>query len=174
MFKFCLFHLHLWTKVKVISLLKQMKVNLKVTQPSPTLCNSMDYTVQGILQALILEWVAVPFSRGIFPSQWWNPGLPHCHRILYQLSHQGSLLKQTVVSMSPKIVIITYQNMKWINREYKTGVEDSPGGPGVKKGLHLLMWRTQVQSLFQENSTCHRVHASNTEPMCHNCWSLRA
>ena len=41
-----------------------MKVNLKVTQPSPTLCNSMDYTVQGILQALILEWIAVPFSRG--------------------------------------------------------------------------------------------------------------
>ena len=24
----------------------------------------MDYTVQGILQARILEWVAVPFSRG--------------------------------------------------------------------------------------------------------------
>ena len=50
--------------------------------------------------------------QGIFPSQWWNPGLPHCHWILDQLSHQGSLLKQTVVSMSPKIVIITYQNMK--------------------------------------------------------------
>jgi len=27
----------------------------------------MDYTVDGILQARILEWVAVPFSRG--PSQ---------------------------------------------------------------------------------------------------------
>jgi len=27
----------------------------------------MDYTVHGILQATILEWVAVPFSRG--PSQ---------------------------------------------------------------------------------------------------------
>jgi len=24
----------------------------------------MDYTVHGILQARILEWVAVPFSRG--------------------------------------------------------------------------------------------------------------
>ena len=24
----------------------------------------MDYTVQGILQAIILEWVAFPFSRG--------------------------------------------------------------------------------------------------------------
>ena len=41
-----------------------MKVKLKVTQPSSTLCNFTDYTVQGILQAQILEWVAVPFSRG--------------------------------------------------------------------------------------------------------------
>ena len=27
-------------------------------------CDPMDYTVQGILQARILEWVAFPFSRG--------------------------------------------------------------------------------------------------------------
>ena len=30
----------------------------------PTLCDPMDYRVHGILQARILEWVAVPFSRG--------------------------------------------------------------------------------------------------------------
>ena len=30
----------------------------------PTLCDPMDYTVHGILQTRILEWVAVPFSRG--------------------------------------------------------------------------------------------------------------
>ena len=28
--------------------------------------------------------------QGIFPSQWSNPGLPHCRQILYCLSHQGS------------------------------------------------------------------------------------
>ena len=28
--------------------------------------------------------------QGIFPSQGLNPGLPHCRRILYCLSHQGS------------------------------------------------------------------------------------
>ena len=27
-------------------------------------CNPMDYTVHGILQARILEWVAIPFSTG--------------------------------------------------------------------------------------------------------------
>ena len=28
--------------------------------------------------------------QGIFPTQGWNPGLPHCRQILYQLSHMGS------------------------------------------------------------------------------------
>ena len=46
-------------------------------------------TVHGILQARILEWVAFPFSR-IFPTQGSSPGLLHCWRILYQLSHKGS------------------------------------------------------------------------------------
>ena len=39
-------------------------VKVKVTQSCPTLCDSIDCTVHGILQARILEWVAFPFSRG--------------------------------------------------------------------------------------------------------------
>ena len=35
-----------------------------VTQSCLTLCDPMDYTVHGILQARILEWLAVLFSRG--------------------------------------------------------------------------------------------------------------
>ena len=46
----------------------------------------MDYMVHGILQARILEWVAIPFSRGIFPTQESNPGLPHCGQILHSLA----------------------------------------------------------------------------------------
>ena len=38
----------------------------------------------------ILEWVAYPFSRGIFPNQESNWGLLHCRWILYQLSYLGS------------------------------------------------------------------------------------
>ena len=63
---------------------------MKVTQSCPTLCDPMDYTAHGILQARILEWGAFPFSRGIFPIQGSNPGLPHCRWLLYQLSHKGS------------------------------------------------------------------------------------
>ena len=41
-----------------------MKVKVQVVQSCPTLCDPMDYTVRGILQARILEWVAFPSSRG--------------------------------------------------------------------------------------------------------------
>ena len=42
--------------------------------------------VHGILQARILEWVAISFSRGIFLTQGSNLGLLHCRQILYYLS----------------------------------------------------------------------------------------
>ena len=48
-----------------------MKVEVKVAQSCPTLCNPIDYTVHGILQTRILEWVAIPFSRGSSqPKDW--------------------------------------------------------------------------------------------------------
>ena len=39
-------------------------VKVKVAQSYQTLCDTMDYTVHGILQARILGCIAVPFSRG--------------------------------------------------------------------------------------------------------------
>ena len=71
--------------------MQKWKVKVKVAQSCLTLCDPVDYTVHGILQARILEWVAVPFSRGSSqPTQGSNPSLPHCRRILYYLSHKGS------------------------------------------------------------------------------------
>ena len=37
---------------------------VKVVRLCPTFCDPMGYTVRGILQARILEWVAILFSRG--------------------------------------------------------------------------------------------------------------
>ena len=37
---------------------------VKGAQSCLTLCNPIDYTVHGILQTRIVEWVAFPFSRG--------------------------------------------------------------------------------------------------------------
>ena len=43
----------------------ESKKKVKVAQFSVfTLFDHMDYTVHGILQARILEWVAFPFSKG--------------------------------------------------------------------------------------------------------------
>ena len=42
-----------------------LKVKVKVAQSCLTLCDPRVYTVHGILQARILEWVAFPFSRDL-------------------------------------------------------------------------------------------------------------
>ena len=47
-------------------------VKVKVTRLRPTLCNPIDYTVHGILQARTVEWVAFPFSRGSFQPRYWS------------------------------------------------------------------------------------------------------
>jgi len=44
---------------------KSFTRKVKVTQLCPTLCDPVDYTVHGILQDRILEWVAFPFSRDL-------------------------------------------------------------------------------------------------------------
>ena len=86
--------LTIWTFVsKVTSLLfNVLSVLCLVTQSCPTLydprgCSPPGSSVGEILQARILKCVAIPFSRGIFPTQRQNPGLPHCRQILYCLSH---------------------------------------------------------------------------------------
>ena len=68
-------------------------VEVWVTQSCPTLCDPMDYSlpgssVHGILQARILQWVAMPFSRGSSQPQGSNPGLQHCRQTLYCLNHR--------------------------------------------------------------------------------------
>ena len=57
----------MWTVYKVF--IEFVTSEVLVTQSYPTLCNHMDCSlsgssVHGILQARILEWVAISFSRG--------------------------------------------------------------------------------------------------------------
>ena len=56
---------------------KKSEMKVLVTQSCPTLCNNMDSSppgscVHGILQARILEWVVIPFSRGSSQSKDWT------------------------------------------------------------------------------------------------------
>ena len=52
--------------------------------------------------------------QGIFPTQRWNPGLPHCRQILYQLSHKGS----------PRI-------LEWVVYPFSSGSSQSRNQTGV-------------------------------------------
>ena len=50
----------------------------KLLQSFLTLCDLIDCNPPGscvhrILQARVMDWVAMPSSRGIFPTQRWNP-----------------------------------------------------------------------------------------------------
>ena len=54
----------------------------EVVQSCPTLCDPVDCSppgssVHGILQARVLEWVAMPPSRGSSWPRDWTPGLLH-------------------------------------------------------------------------------------------------
>ncbi|CAI9155158.1 unnamed protein product [Rangifer tarandus platyrhynchus] len=81
--------------------IKSSKVHFKVLVPQLclTFCDPLDCCppgsfVHGILQARILEWVAILFSMGSSRPRSgtlvWNPGLLHCRQILYCLSRQGT------------------------------------------------------------------------------------
>ena len=59
--------------------------------------------------------------QGIFPSQGSNPGLPHCGRILYQLSHEGS---PRVLEWVAPLVVEADPGIKLVEQELnRTGLE---------------------------------------------------
>ena len=67
-----------------------------VAQLCPALCDPKDCILarllcDGILQARILEWVAMSLLQGISPSQGSNLDLLHWKQITYHLSHQENL-----------------------------------------------------------------------------------
>ena len=84
---------------------------MKVAQLCPTL-DPMDYTVHGILQARILEWVAVPFSRGSS-----NPGIEPWSPVLQVDSlpaePQGKPKNTGVGSLSLLQGIFLAQELNW-------------------------------------------------------------
>ena len=45
---------------------------MKIIQSGLTLSDPMDYIVHGIIQARILEWVAIPFSKGSSQQRDWT------------------------------------------------------------------------------------------------------
>ena len=97
-------------------------------QLCPTLCNTMDCSPPGssvhwIFQARILEWVAIPFSRGSSRPRYRT-------QLLTGLDSLASLIVQCLK-------------------------------------ICLAIQETQVQSLSQQDPTCHGA----TKPVCHDYWA---
>ena len=81
-----------------------IKVKVKVAQSCLTLCNRMDYTVHGILQARMPELVAIPFSRVSFQFR----GRTQVHLLL------GILLKE---ELSLCLHLFIYSRMHFYEHE---------------------------------------------------------
>ena len=134
---------------------------MKVPQSCSTLCDTMDYTVYGILQEKMLERVAFPYIQGI-PTQGLNPGLLHCRQILYQLSHKGS---PVVKNLHPNAEDI--RNVGLI-----PGLGRSPGGGHdnplqyscLENSTDRGAWQTMVQSVAQSQTQLKQpsMHALRT------------
>ena len=90
-------------------LLQCMKVKSEseVAQLCSTVSNPMDCSLPGSsVQARVLEWGAIAFSRGYSPPRI-EPGLLHCRQIIYHLSHQGSKNGQKIqIDISPQVKLL--------------------------------------------------------------------
>ena len=120
------------------------KKESEVPQLCLTLCEPMDYTVHGVLQARILEWLAIPFSSSQPREQ---SQLILCRQILYQMSHKGSprILEWVAFSFSREIFLIQkldwgLLHCRWIL--YQLAIREAPftfPGKGTQN-THLWGW----------------------------------
>ena len=78
-------------------------MKVKVTQLCLTLCNLMDYTVHGILQARIPEWVAFTFSRAFSQPRDWTQVSCIGRQILYHWATWEALLPLLTVAHYPVV-----------------------------------------------------------------------
>ena len=98
-----------------------MAVLYLVVQSCLTLCDPMDCSLPGSSGDSPGKNTGVgchALLHGIFPTQGSKPSLPHCRRILYSLSHQGS----------PRI-------LEWVADTFSRGIFL----PGIKPGSPALL-----------------------------------
>ena len=136
---------------------------MKVTQLCPTLCDCMNYTVHGILQARILEWVAYPFSRA--SSQPRNQTRVSC--IAGRFFTNWAIKLRSEVGQScatlgdPMDCSLAVSSICGIfqAREYWSGLpfpspgdlpdpEIEPRSPALQADRHFILWATREAQTF--------------------------
>ena len=130
-----------------LKILLGSKMKVKVAQLCPTLCDPMDYTVHGILQARILEWVAFPFSR-----RFSQPRSPALQADSLPAEPQGKPKNTGVGSLSLLQQIFQTQesnqgllHCRWIL--YQLSYKGSPLGSKyikIKIELHGSVWTKKI------------------------------
>ena len=80
-------------------------ISIKSFQSCPALCDIKDCSppgssVHGDSPGRNIGMGCHALLQGIFPTQGWNPGLPHRRRNLYRLSHLGSPMACMTVTNS--------------------------------------------------------------------------
>ena len=123
---------------------------VKVFQLYPTLCDPTHYTVHGILQARILEWVGIPFPRGSSqPRDWtqvsciadrhfsiWATSCKNLVKTIVQCSSVQSLSRVWLFATPWTVACQPPLSMGFSREEYWGGLPfPSPGdlpNPGIK------------------------------------------
>ena len=133
---------------------------VKVTQSC--LCDSMDYTVHGILLNGQNTGVgSLSLLQRIFQIQWSNPGLPHCRQILYQLSHKGSprILERIVYPFS-----CGYSWPRSWNRSPALQVDSLPTELSEKPKYAMSEWVTESRSVVSNSLRPHGLYSPWNSP----------
>ena len=104
----------------------------------------MDYSPPSpSVQARILEWLSIPFSRGSCQPRGQNLGLLHCRQILYHLSHQGSpcLLHTQVIFAFHSVLCLSHQQVILQPRTHHGCVQEhtSHSPLGTRPLLHATL-----------------------------------
>ena len=90
-------YIKFWGQIKFYTFIEMtiLVLESEVTQSCPTLCDPMGcslpgFSIHGISQARILEWLASSFTRGSSQPRNWTRGSCIGRQISLPLSHQGS------------------------------------------------------------------------------------
>ena len=75
---------------------------MKIIQSCPILCDPMDLYSPLFSPGQNTRMGSLSLLQGIFPTQGSDPGLPHCRRIPYHLSHQGSPFTSLIPWLPPR------------------------------------------------------------------------
>ena len=98
-----------------------------VAQSYPTLCDHMDCTVHGILQARILKWVPFPSLEDL-PNQGSKPRSPTLQADSLPSEPPGKPLKQAEIRLNSALSITLFDFMVVYNKNL-----DFPGGASDKE-----------------------------------------